>query len=56
MDNHAVIADIDDSDHKKIVQKLVDHKVFELDSEGNFNPGEIITAKYAYDILSKLNQ
>lgn len=55
MDNHIEIADIEDSVHKKIVQKLVDHKVFELDSEGNFNPGEIITVEYAYEILSKLN-
>ncbi|SHJ56060.1 iron complex transport system substrate-binding protein [Dethiosulfatibacter aminovorans DSM 17477] len=55
MDNHVEIADLEDSENKRIIQKLVDHKVFELDSQGKFNPGEIITVEYAYDILSKLN-
>lgn len=56
MDDHIGIVDIEDSDHKKIVQKLVDHKVFELDSQGKFNPKEIITVEYAYTILSVINK
>lgn len=55
MEGQILIADIEDSDHQKIIQKLVDCKIFILDSEGNFNPGEIVTVEYANDILSKLN-
>jgi len=56
IDIHIDIADLDDSGHKKIVQKLVDHEVFKLDAQGNFNPGEIISSEYAYEILSRINK